>query len=569
MDCSKQTNVNTTPKKSSLQKKQSYTPTPLRNSEFNSETGFVRPKSVGKTKELGGFHDEKKTAPSYYNKIQEIVLNENNNQKEEESDLFHLDLNKLPQLVGTSGVLTQNIDNLENVFQPCPLSNNSPNNNEQSNSTKSTSTKEKTLITLGSISELSIDGQVNLKKYKNNSSQLANTFLDFQFSKIPPRKKRKKPLINKNKNKLKRSLSDVNFSTFDPSIDEKQKPILDLIKSKHTDLNIISLNTLCELLSGEYKEKYNHEFNKIFLIDCRFDWEFEAGHIKSAKNWNVPNTLFENLFGSSIQENVCVVFYCEFSQSRGPKLMRLLRDADRQINKYPKLHYPQSYLLAGGYRNFFENIEKTRKYCGKGYRQMKEEPKPKQTQKEFKKRNAIINRYKGTKIKKLKDLQNWFSTYDYKKEEMKKKEKARRRFSHSQPLQQYIHKKKKKGKKSKRKAKGCRGRKEKRRRNKKMEMETVRGWGMCTEEGGSKSCVGKIHLSQDSLKKETNKNFNIQILGSKENQIRSLTQPKLRVSLQDKFESENNPNCNFVDNSQKKLTYSLSSSQSLNSLNLK
>lgn len=34
---------------------------------------------------------------------------------------------------------------------------------------------------------------------------------------------------------------------------------------------------------------------------------------------------------------------------------RFLRNHDRSLNSYPDLHYPEVYLLHGGYKEFFEN----------------------------------------------------------------------------------------------------------------------------------------------------------------------------------------------------------------------
>ena len=49
-----------------------------------------------------------------------------------------------------------------------------------------------------------------------------------------------------------------------------------------------------------------------------------------------------------------IVFHCEFSMMRGPKMYYLMRDTDRKINleKWPMLFYPEIYLLEGGYKNF-------------------------------------------------------------------------------------------------------------------------------------------------------------------------------------------------------------------------
>jgi hypothetical protein len=53
-----------------------------------------------------------------------------------------------------------------------------------------------------------------------------------------------------------------------------------------------------------------------------------------------------------------IIFHCEFSQSRGPKMYNLLRSLDREINfkHYPRLTYPDIYLLEGGYSLFQEHF---------------------------------------------------------------------------------------------------------------------------------------------------------------------------------------------------------------------
>eukprot|EP01117_Protostelium_nocturnum_P006435 TRINITY_DN231_c2_g1_i2.p1 TRINITY_DN231_c2_g1~~TRINITY_DN231_c2_g1_i2.p1 ORF type:complete len:162 (-),score=42.43 TRINITY_DN231_c2_g1_i2:46-531(-) len=55
------------------------------------------------------------------------------------------------------------------------------------------------------------------------------------------------------------------------------------------------------------------------------------------------------------EKPVAIIFYCEFSSKRGPAGYRQLREADRKINfaHYPLVHYPQLYLIEGGYKNFF------------------------------------------------------------------------------------------------------------------------------------------------------------------------------------------------------------------------
>ncbi|VDM07767.1 unnamed protein product [Wuchereria bancrofti] len=49
------------------------------------------------------------------------------------------------------------------------------------------------------------------------------------------------------------------------------------------------------------------------------------------------------------------IFYCEFSQKRGPSIAYELRALDRKFNfdRYPAVDYPEMYLLEYGYRNFY------------------------------------------------------------------------------------------------------------------------------------------------------------------------------------------------------------------------
>jgi len=141
--------------------------------------------------------------------------------------------------------------------------------------------------------------------------------------------------------------------------DKSIKPILPILKqSKHRDLASISPKTLADLLNG----KYDSEVTKYVIIDGRYPYEYEGGHIEGALNLYLKDKLFEYLFNNPIKvedanKRLIVVFHCEFSSERGPRLMRDIRERDRMLNKnnYPFLFYPELYLLEGGYKNFFES----------------------------------------------------------------------------------------------------------------------------------------------------------------------------------------------------------------------
>ena len=51
-----------------------------------------------------------------------------------------------------------------------------------------------------------------------------------------------------------------------------------------------------------------------------------------------------------------IVFHCEFSEKRGPAMDHALREIDRRLHMehYPRLFYPEIYILEGGYKHFYE-----------------------------------------------------------------------------------------------------------------------------------------------------------------------------------------------------------------------
>ncbi|XP_071542341.1 M-phase inducer phosphatase-like isoform X2 [Panulirus ornatus] len=130
--------------------------------------------------------------------------------------------------------------------------------------------------------------------------------------------------------------------------------------AKHPDLKSVSVDTVAQVVRGEYSSKVA----SFRIIDCRYPYEFEGGHIIGAEMWHHPKLVEEYLqakkgapvITSEEASREILIFHCEFSAERGPKTQRLLREMDRAINKehYPALHFPEMYLLEGGYKAFFE-----------------------------------------------------------------------------------------------------------------------------------------------------------------------------------------------------------------------
>ncbi|XP_018017935.1 M-phase inducer phosphatase-like, partial [Hyalella azteca] len=130
---------------------------------------------------------------------------------------------------------------------------------------------------------------------------------------------------------------------------------------RNPDIKSITPETVAQLIHGEY----SHLIESYQILDCRYPYEFEGGHIKGAESWHNPQFVVDYIdkaervmppTPTDPNKRHILIFHCEFSAERGPKAQRLLRERDRTVNKdrYPALHFPETYLLEGGYKAFFE-----------------------------------------------------------------------------------------------------------------------------------------------------------------------------------------------------------------------
>ncbi|XP_065777565.1 M-phase inducer phosphatase 2 isoform X3 [Muntiacus reevesi] len=130
--------------------------------------------------------------------------------------------------------------------------------------------------------------------------------------------------------------------------------LLQTVDGKHQDLKYISPETVVALLTG----KFSHIVEKFVIVDCRYPYEYEGGHIKTAVNLPLERDAETFLLQSPItpcnlDKRVILIFHCEFSSERGPRMCRFIRERDRASNDYPSLYYPEMYILKGGYKDFF------------------------------------------------------------------------------------------------------------------------------------------------------------------------------------------------------------------------
>ncbi|XP_068836953.1 M-phase inducer phosphatase 3 isoform X2 [Capricornis sumatraensis] len=129
---------------------------------------------------------------------------------------------------------------------------------------------------------------------------------------------------------------------------------LPTVSGKHQDLKYVNPETVAALLSGEFQGL----IEKFYIIDCRYPYEYLGGHIQGALNLYSQEELYNFFLKKPIvpldnQKRIVIVFHCEFSSERGPRMCHSLREEDRAMNQYPALYYPELYILKGGYRDFF------------------------------------------------------------------------------------------------------------------------------------------------------------------------------------------------------------------------
>lgn len=160
---------------------------------------------------------------------------------------------------------------------------------------------------------------------------------------------------------------DLPLPVFDDDSDEENNLFLsedsdDYTQAKENSGQItrISPETLVKILDGDI----NYSYDRLIICDCRYPYEYHGGHIVGAKNITRYKQLLD-LYNKYRDQNTCVVFHCEFSQNRGPTWAHLFRNLDRNehLSDYPKLSFPNVFILDGGYKRFFQRFGSTN-YCG-------------------------------------------------------------------------------------------------------------------------------------------------------------------------------------------------------------
>mgnify|MGYP003365355722 CR=1 FL=1 len=122
----------------------------------------------------------------------------------------------------------------------------------------------------------------------------------------------------------------------------------------------VSADTLKDII---VKDTYKPHYDEYLIIDCRFAYEYQGGHIKGALNFSRPEDVQSYLIDSKMidgnfsgSRKCLLIFHCEFSVQRGPTIASAFRNHDRYMNhdNYPFLFYPDIVILDGGYKAFYD-----------------------------------------------------------------------------------------------------------------------------------------------------------------------------------------------------------------------
>ncbi|KAK2809771.1 hypothetical protein Q5P01_000493 [Channa striata] len=125
-----------------------------------------------------------------------------------------------------------------------------------------------------------------------------------------------------------RHVSETHDTILEQNPESPRMPfLLPTVEGRHQDLKYITSDTWSKLLS-------------LTVID---PYEFGGGHIKGALNLHQEDRVEEFLLKTPIvpsrpEKRVILIFHCEFSSERGPRMCLFGRERDRAENDYPKLH---------------------------------------------------------------------------------------------------------------------------------------------------------------------------------------------------------------------------------------
>lgn len=99
-------------------------------------------------------------------------------------------------------------------------------------------------------------------------------------------------------------------------IDDTPKMQLPHFNKDDESIPRISKDTMADILDGKYGQCYDRSL----VVDCRFEYEYEGGHIDGAVNYNGKDELSHELFKTTSDGTTLIIFHCEYSVHRAPMM---------------------------------------------------------------------------------------------------------------------------------------------------------------------------------------------------------------------------------------------------------
>ena len=115
---------------------------------------------------------------------------------------------------------------------------------------------------------------------------------------------------------MKQEKAPFDSPSLDSIMDIDDGPRLQLPHFNAADESLprITKDTMVEVLDGKYGQCYDRSL----IVDCRFEYEYEGGHIEGAINVNDKDRLANQLFDSPTTDKTLLIFHCEYSAHRAP-----------------------------------------------------------------------------------------------------------------------------------------------------------------------------------------------------------------------------------------------------------
>ena len=87
---------------------------------------------------------------------------------------------------------------------------------------------------------------------------------------------------------------------------------------------MLRISLYCTQLAELIKDSGSGAVDEYSIVDCRYPYEYEGGHIQGAQNIWEKSVLSDRFFSkpqyTAEQRRRIIIFHCEFSSKRGPDM---------------------------------------------------------------------------------------------------------------------------------------------------------------------------------------------------------------------------------------------------------